>query len=144
MLPVINLPAEQLVRLGLRVSDTIHYQLAPDELIRHCLRRKEGVLNDTGALMIRTGSFTGRSPKDRYLVKDLSLDPATCGTRGPNAVAISFRHKLILVAGTGYTGEIKKGVFTKVYSPQAGKRAGYFSSHPPGRTGRECEILPRN
>jgi phosphoenolpyruvate carboxykinase (ATP) len=35
-----------------------------------------------------------------------------CGTRSGNAVVISFRHKLILIAGTGYTGEIKKSVFT--------------------------------
>ena len=39
----------------------------------------------------------------------LQLDPAQCGTRNPNAVVISFRHRLILLAGTGYTGEMKKG-----------------------------------
>ena len=54
--PVISIPTDHLVRLGLRISDTIHYQLMPDELIRHCLRRKEGVLNDTGALVIRRGA----------------------------------------------------------------------------------------
>src|ERR1700744_5901463 len=68
--PVIAIPTDNLVRLGLRISDTIHYQLQPHELVRHALRRKEGVLNDTGALVIRTGTFTGRSPKDRYIVKD--------------------------------------------------------------------------
>src|SRR5579862_4102019 len=68
--PVFAPPADQLVRLGLHLSDCIHYQLPPHQLVRHCLRRKEGVLNDTGALVIRTGAFTGRSPKDRYIVKD--------------------------------------------------------------------------
>jgi phosphoenolpyruvate carboxykinase (ATP) len=190
----------------LRISDTTYYQLPPDDLARHCLRRKEGVLGDTGALIIRTGAFTGRSPKDRYIVKDemtagsvhwndfnqpidpahfhriftavttwlnkapqlfvrdcyvcadprhrlnirvinetpsgnlfaynmflrpteeeledfrpdwqilaapgLSLNSAECSTRSSTAVVISFRHRLIVVAGTGYTGEIKKGVFT--------------------------------
>jgi len=42
----------------------------------------------------------------------LQLDAARCGTRSPNAVAISFRHRLILLAGTGYTGEIKKSIFS--------------------------------
>ena len=204
--PVIAIPTDNLLRLGLRISDTIHYQLPPGDLVRHCLKRKEGVLGETGALVIRTGAFTGRSPKDRYIVKDeitagavhwndfnqaidpahfhriftavtawlnqcpelfvrdcyvcadpryrqnirvinenpsgnlfaynmflrpqeeeledfqpdwqilaapgLLLNPAECGTRSSTAVVISFRHKLIVLAGTAYTGEIKKAVFT--------------------------------
>jgi phosphoenolpyruvate carboxykinase (ATP) len=42
----------------------------------------------------------------------LQLDPTECGTRQPNAVVLSFTHKTILIAGTGYTGEIKKGIFS--------------------------------
>jgi phosphoenolpyruvate carboxykinase (ATP) len=42
----------------------------------------------------------------------LQLDPTECGIRQHNAVVLSFRHKTILVAGTGYTGEIKKGIFS--------------------------------
>ncbi|MCW3118478.1 MAG: phosphoenolpyruvate carboxykinase, partial [Chitinophagaceae bacterium] len=42
----------------------------------------------------------------------LRLDPVECGTRQHNASVISFKHKIIIVAGSGYTGEIKKGVFT--------------------------------
>jgi len=68
--PVFTIPANKLVQLGLHISDTIHYQLSPEELTRQTLRRKEGVLNDTGALVILTGEFTGRSPKDRFIVKD--------------------------------------------------------------------------
>src|SRR6185436_11360564 len=45
-------------------------------------------------------------------VPGLKLDPEECGTRQHNASVISFKHKIILVAGSGYTGEIKKGVFT--------------------------------
>ena len=46
------------------------------------------------------------------VASDLKLDPTECGTRQHNAAIISFRHKMILIAGTGYTGEIKKGIFT--------------------------------
>lgn len=204
--PVFATPADQLVRLGLHVNDSIRYQLSPHQLVQHALRRTEGVLNDTGALVIRTGAFTGRSPKDRFIVKDeltantihwndfnqpidelsfnrvfsaittwlnrlpqvyvrdsyvcadpryrlniriisetasanlfaynmflrptrdelenfrpdwqvlfapgLQLETTQCGTRSGNAVVISMRHRLILLAGTGYTGEIKKSVFS--------------------------------
>jgi phosphoenolpyruvate carboxykinase (ATP) len=48
----------------------IHYQLSPAELTDQSVKRGEGVLNDTGALVIKTGSFTGRSPKDKFTVKD--------------------------------------------------------------------------
>jgi phosphoenolpyruvate carboxykinase (ATP) len=42
----------------------------------------------------------------------LRLDPTECGTRQHNAAVVSFKHKTILIAGSGYTGEIKKGIFT--------------------------------
>ena len=41
-----------------------------EELVQDSIRIGEGVLNDTGALVIRTGEFTGRSPKDKFTVKD--------------------------------------------------------------------------
>ena len=61
---------------GMATSQTIHYQLSPKQLVAQSLERAEGVLNNTGALVIETGKFTGRSPKDRYIVKDAS----TAGT----------------------------------------------------------------
>jgi phosphoenolpyruvate carboxykinase (ATP) len=204
--PTILFPTDNLVNLGLRVAEGIHYQLPPEELVQDCIRTGEGVLNDTGALVIQTGEFTGRSPKDKFTVKDeitagtvhwndfnipieekyffivrqkivdhlnnqkelwirdcfacadpryrlnirvtnekpwnnlfaynmflrpkedelenfkadwnilsapgLKLDPAECGTRQSNAAIVSFKHRTILIAGTGYTGEMKKGIFT--------------------------------
>jgi phosphoenolpyruvate carboxykinase (ATP) len=194
------------VRLGLLLSKCPNYQLQPQQLIQQTLQMGEGELSDSGALNIRTGEFTGRSPKDKYIVKDeitaesvdwnnfnqpikekyfdaifnriaaylkkmpqvwirdcfacadpdhrlnirvinekpwadlfafnmflrptekelndfkpewhvvavpgLQLDPVECGTRQKNVSVISFRHKMILIAGSGYTGEIKKGIFT--------------------------------
>jgi phosphoenolpyruvate carboxykinase (ATP) len=197
---------EKLANLGLKNFDNIHYQPSPEELVYDSLRIGEGVLNDTGALVIKTGEFTGRSPKDKFTVKDettadsvhwnefnipieqkyfdivkmkiidylderpelwvrdcyacadpryrinirivnekpwinlfaynmflrpteeelenfhtdwtilsapgLKLDPKECGTRQHNAAIVSFKEKTILIAGSGYTGETKKGIFT--------------------------------
>lgn len=204
--PVITIPKKILLRYGLTHTESIHYQSSPEELVRDSIRIGDGVLNDTGALVIRTGEFTGRSPKDKFTVKDeitadtvhwnefnipidpsyfdivykkvldyigtlpevwirdcyacadpryrlnvrvvnekpwnnlfaynmflrpteeelesfepdwqvisvpgLKLDPKECGTRQHNAALVSFTHKTILIAGTGYTGETKKGIFT--------------------------------
>lgn len=203
---VLNLPLQGLQRLGLKNIDKIRYQLTPEELVQDTLRREEGVLNDTGALVINTGEFTGRSPKDKFIVKDefstdtvhwnefnqpidpkyyhviydkvityleklpelwvrdcyacadpryrinirvvnekpsnnlfaynmflrpteeeledfhpqwhiisapsLHLDDKECGIRQHNCAVVSFKHKMIIIAGSGYTGEIKKGIFT--------------------------------
>lgn len=201
----ISIPKNQLVNLGLKLSGNIHYQLTPEELTEQTISRGEGVLNDTGALLINTGKFTGRSPKDKFTVKDsltentvywndfnipfeeknffqlkdkittyladkdiwvrdcyacaddnfrlrlrvineqpsanlfcynmfirpneedletfaphwhiiqapgFKADPAEDGTRAENFAVISFTHKTILIGGTGYTGEMKKGIFT--------------------------------
>ncbi|HYF30386.1 MAG TPA: phosphoenolpyruvate carboxykinase (ATP) [Chitinophagaceae bacterium] len=204
--PTIAIPVHKLLKLGLRATNNIHYQLTPEELVQDTLRMGEGQLNDTGALVIKTGEFTGRSPKDKFTVKDettantvdwndfnipieekyfdiifkkvtnylnelpemwirdcyacadpryrinirvinekpwtnlfaynmflrpteeelenfkpdwqilsvpgLKLDARECGTRQHNAAVVSFKHKMILIAGTGYTGETKKGIFT--------------------------------
>ena len=61
---------KNLAELGLNPSLNIHYQLSSEELVLDTLRTGEGVLNDTGALTIHTGEFTGRSPKDKFIVKD--------------------------------------------------------------------------
>ena len=47
-----------------------YYQLSADELTKKTIENKEGTISDTGVLVVQTGKFTGRSPKDRYLVKD--------------------------------------------------------------------------
>ncbi len=184
----------------------VHYQLPPETLIKQTLDHRQGVLSDSGALVVSTGEFTGRSPKDKFIVVDsltensvhwnqfnipiegkyfdglyrkicrylqdkpiwirdciacahpeyevpicvvnetpwanlfchnmfirpdernvatnhasrwtiiqapgFFADPETDGTRQHNFSIISFSKKIILIGGTAYTGEIKKGVFT--------------------------------
>src|SRR5579863_2933040 len=69
-IPTLSFPKDKLLPLGLQFSDSIHYQLSPEELVQQTLKRGEGALSDTGALVINTGEFTGRSPKDKFIVKD--------------------------------------------------------------------------
>lgn len=50
--------------------ENCYYQLLPEDLTEQSIKKGEGVLCSTGALVINTGEFTGRSPKDRFIVKD--------------------------------------------------------------------------
>lgn len=52
----------------LRIS--AHYQLSADQLISKTVEENQGTISSTGALIIKTGKFIGRSSKDRYIVKD--------------------------------------------------------------------------
>lgn len=47
-----------------------HLQLPPEKLVEMALQRREGVLCANQALVVETGKRTGRSPKDRFIVKD--------------------------------------------------------------------------
>ena len=202
---MIAMPKSVIINLGLRHAENVFYQLPPDELIQMSLERGEGVLCDKGALVINTGEFTGRSPKDKFTVKDkltedlvnwnefnqpleeeyfdglhekmlsylndkdlfirdcqacalpkyrlnirvvnenascnlfaynmflrpkeedlenfkpdwhiiqapgFKADPKVDGTRQHNFTAVNFSKKLILIGGSGYTGEIKKSIFS--------------------------------
>lgn len=62
--------AAWLQQVGLNQVQEAHWQLSVPELVEHAIRNQEGVLSAEGALACRTGKFTGRSPKDKFIVKD--------------------------------------------------------------------------
>jgi len=63
-------PLFSLSEIGLENVSFAYWNLYPSELIEDTIRMGDGVLTDTGAIAINTGEFTGRSPKDKFVVKD--------------------------------------------------------------------------
>ena len=61
---------EKILVHGIAESTHVHYQHTPEDLVQQTLDRHQGELNNTGALVINTGEFTGRSPADKFIVKD--------------------------------------------------------------------------
>ncbi|HEX5001511.1 MAG TPA: phosphoenolpyruvate carboxykinase (ATP) [Bacteroidia bacterium] len=198
-------PGASIADLGLGNVGVAYWNLTPAELVEETIIRGEGELTDNGALAVDTGEFTGRSPKDKFIVCDAETEksvwwgdinikfdpekfdrlyqrvtayltgrevyvrdcyacadpdhrlnvrvvtetpwqnlfannlflrpsreelmniktewtvlsapgfkavPAIDGTRQHNFAVINFTKKIILIGGTGYTGEIKKGIFS--------------------------------
>lgn len=196
-------PAANLSDLGLNVA-VANWNLSPSELISKTIELGQGQMNNTGALCVSTGKFTGRSPQDKFTVKDaytensvdwgkvnipftpeafdklynkvcaylngkevwvrdayacadpkfrlnirvvneapwanlfcndlflrpteeeiatqnpdwlilqvpsFLADPAVDGTRQGNFTIVNFTRKIILIGGSAYTGEMKKGIF---------------------------------
>jgi phosphoenolpyruvate carboxykinase (ATP) len=69
-----NPNVNKIKELGLNNVGKIFYNLNYDEILKHEIQNKEGVLTNLGAFTVDTGIFTGRSPKDKYFVKQ---DPSS-------------------------------------------------------------------
>ena len=193
-----------LEELGIK-NATAFWNLSPKKLADISVKKGMATISDSGALNILTGEFTGRSPQDRFIVKDditkdsvwwgninipfdsnkfdalynkvvaylsgkevyvrdayacadpnyrlplravtelpwmnmfvynmflrptvdelenfdpewtiinaptFMADPEVDGTRQHNFAILNFTKKIVLIGGTGYTGEIKKGIFS--------------------------------
>lgn len=56
--------------LGIKNAGSIFWNLNTPNLYEHIIKRGEGLVAHLGPIVVRTGSYTGRSPKDRFIVKE--------------------------------------------------------------------------
>ncbi|MDD3411293.1 MAG: phosphoenolpyruvate carboxykinase (ATP), partial [Eubacteriales bacterium] len=59
--------------LGIIESKAVYRNLPASRLTEFALKRGEGTLTNTGALLVNTGKYTGRSPDDRFVVDEPSI-----------------------------------------------------------------------
>src|SRR5688500_11563111 len=59
---------------GVQTSKPVHFNLSAAALYEPAIRRQEGQLAQEGPLVCRTGAHTGRSPNDKFTVKEPSSD----------------------------------------------------------------------
>jgi phosphoenolpyruvate carboxykinase (ATP) len=70
-----------LERFGVGNIGAVHENLPPARLVEASVRRREGMISGSGALVVRTGKRTGRSPKDRFIVEnDVTKEAVDWGT----------------------------------------------------------------
>ena len=63
-----------LLQQGISTGATIHANLGTDALIEAALANGEGKLAKHGALVVETGKHTGRSAKDKFIVRDAETE----------------------------------------------------------------------
>jgi phosphoenolpyruvate carboxykinase (ATP) len=67
---IADLPADALAAHGLRAGGRVLRNPSTSQLYAAALESGEGVLADSGGLVVDTGRFTGRSPKDKFIVRE--------------------------------------------------------------------------
>src|SRR5437868_854706 len=61
-------------KCGLKNVKAVYWNFGAPQLYEHALRNGEAMVNADGALCADTGVFTGRSPKDKFTVRDATTD----------------------------------------------------------------------
>ena len=59
---------------GIENIQIAYWNLGTAQLIEKAIQRREGLLSNGGAFVVQTGQFTGRSPRDKYIVRDSGTD----------------------------------------------------------------------
>ncbi|MCZ8171269.1 MAG: phosphoenolpyruvate carboxykinase (ATP), partial [Brevundimonas sp.] len=85
-----------LANQGIATSATIHANLGTAPLVEHAVRNGEGILAKDGPLVVETGKHTGRSAKDKYIVRDAETETSVWW--GKTNVAMSPEHFAALKA----------------------------------------------
>jgi len=67
-------PASGIETSGLKTSGAVFFNLLEPQLYEEAIRRGEARLTAHGALVAQTGQHTGRSPKDKFIVRDASTE----------------------------------------------------------------------
>ena len=67
-------PKDGIETCGFKTTGDVYYNLGAAELAEHAVRRSEAKLTAHGALVAYTGQHTGRSPKDKFVVRDSQTD----------------------------------------------------------------------
>jgi len=92
----------------------VHYNLSAAELVEDAIKNGEVELASNGAITARTGKYTGRTPKDKYIVRDsLTGDKAWWDNNNPMSPDV-FRKLL------GNAGQFVKGKTLYVVDTYAG------------------------
>src|SRR5438270_12928476 len=65
-----RVPRSGLDAQGIATGAEIFWNLTTAPLVEHAVRRGEGLLAKDGPLVVRTGKFTGRAAKDKFIVRN--------------------------------------------------------------------------
>jgi len=67
-------PKMRLGDMGISDLDAVHYNFDEAALVEEIIRRDEGSLGVGGTVLVSTGKHTGRSPQDKFVVREPSVE----------------------------------------------------------------------